>query len=608
MSARTLLPALRNPRIWLQRAQSLPPLPPVMLLAPLLALIGIGFLLPLCQFLWRSIDGTELDPGRYLVVVTEPVYRDVLARSFTTGFGVTSLCLVLGFPLAYLLTILPRRIMTLLVICLLVPLFTAFLIRTYGWMSLLGRQGLINTILLALEFTDRPIRLLGTRIAVLIGMVHVLLPIAVFTLYATIARIDRRLLQAALVLGAHPVQAFLRVYLPLSLPGVIAAGILVFIMAIGFFIAPALLGGPADTMVAQLIVTQITTLNAPELGYALAGMLLLATLGILLLANLVVPLEQMWAPAGLADQRRMRRSLKPLARIAPVLTLLERILSRLCPPALVTIGLRLYAVAAVVFLLAPLGIVLLLSFSDSAFLVFPPPGYSLRWYRAFLVDPDWRSALVMSLELAAMVASLATVMGLSAALVLVRSTLPFKRPLFLVILSPLLVPVVIVALCLYVALGDLGLIGRFSGLVVGHLLIAAPYALVVLLGAVRGLDRSLERAAATLGAPPPTVLRRILVPLLAPGLISAWIMAFLHSFDELLVTLFLLGRQPQTLPLKMWSDIRMQFDPVISAASSSIIAMVAVIILAAQWQQARAQRRAGLRADGKAAGSMGQAA
>jgi putative spermidine/putrescine transport system permease protein len=164
----------------------------------------------------------------------------------------------------------------------------------------------------------------------------------------------------------------------------------------------------------------------------------------------------------------------------------------------------------------------------------------------------------------------------------VRGLFLGKQLIFLLLMAPLLVPVVIVALCLYVAMADYGLLGSFAGLVIGHLLLAVPYALVVLLGAVRGLNRQLEYAAATLGASPWRVLRQIILPALAPGVASAWILAFLHSFDELLVTLFLLGRLPQTLPLKMWADIRMQFDPVISAASSSIITVVALAILIGQ--------------------------
>lgn len=568
-------------------------LPAPLLLLPALALVGLCFLLPLLRAAWDSLGGGMLSPGPYAEILRDPLYRNVLLRSFETGAVVTLLCLLLGYPIAYLLTGLSRRAATLLVICLLVPLFTAFLIRTYGWMSLLGRQGPLNTVLLALDLVDQPVRLLGTRLAVYIGLVHVLLPIAIFTMYASMARIDRLLPQAAQALGANPVQAFSRVYLPLSLPGMVAAAVLVFIMAVGFFITPVLLGSPSDTMVAQLIVTQITTLGNLEFGYALAVVLLAATLLVLLLANRFIAIEQIWSlPGQLPSRRRRAGGAGRGARLlAPLLAALEAVLAALLarPPWLGPLLLRAYALLLVVFMLAPLAITYLLSFSASPFLVFPPPGFSWQWYEAFFSSPQWRSAVWMSLRLALVVASLAVVMALAAAFGLVRGIFAGKRLVFLLLIAPLLVPVIIVALCLYVATAEFGLLGSFAGLVIGHLVVAMPYAMVVLLAAVRSLDRNQEYAAATLGAPPASVLRSIVLPALRPALVSAWIMAFLHSFDELLVTLFLLGRQDQTLPLKMWADIRMQFDPVISAASSTIVTIVAIAIIAVQWRRLAAR-------------------
>ncbi|HEX6959533.1 MAG TPA: ABC transporter permease subunit [Ferrovibrio sp.] len=562
---------------------------PVLQLTPALLLVVLCFLLPLGRAIWGSIDGAAFDFSRYGTILAEPLYRDVLLRSFEIALVVMLCCLMAGYPIAYLLTAIPRRRAALLVVFLLVPLFTAFLIRTYGWMSLLGRHGVLNTMLLALGVVDQPLRLLGTRLAVYIGMVHVLAPIAVFTLYASMARIDHALLRAARVLGAHPLQAFLRIYLPLSLPGIVAAGLLVFILAIGFFIAPVLLGSPADTMIAQLVVTQITSLSDLAFGYALAVLLLLVTVAALLIAGRLVPLEQIWAPQASSIGGRGRRRGRPGRLAGPVRWLgvqLERgLIAVLGRPAwLGGLLLRGYAVLFVAFMLAPLVVVYILSFSDSPFLVFPPPGFSWRWYEAFLTSPEWRAALWMSLRLAILVASLAVVIAAAAAFALVRGLLPGKRVVFFLIIAPLLVPVIIVALCLYVASADFGLLGSFPGLVIGHLLIAVPYAIVVLLGAVRGLDRTLEHAAATLGATAVLTLRRVVLPALLPGLASAWIMAFLHSFDELLVTLFLLGRQTETLPIRMWAEIRMQFDPVISAASGTIVGIVAGIVLLAQWR------------------------
>jgi ABC-type spermidine/putrescine transport system permease subunit II len=417
-------------------------------------------------------------------------------------------------------------------------------------------------------------------------MVHVLMPIAIFTMYASMARLDRSLVTAAQVLGANPVTSFVRVYLPMSLPGIISASVLVFIMALGFFITPALLGSPSDTMIAQLIVTQITTLLDLESGFALSVVLLMSIVVVLLAASRLVSLEQMWALNDGVGRRTSaaRRGMggRKVARAALywLEAAIQAVIGR--PANLATILLRAYAIVVVSFLLAPQLIVYVLSFSSSPFLVFPPPGFSMQWYARFFASSEWQSALLTSLKLAVIVASASLAIGCAAAFALVRGDMAGKRGLFLFVLSPLLVPVIVVALGLYVSTDDLGLLGTFAGLVLGHMVVAVPYAIVILVGAVRGLDRNLEHAASTLGARPVRVLGRITLPLLAPALVSAWIMAFLHSFDELLVTLFLLGRQPQTLPIKMWSDIRIQIDPVISAASSTIVTAIAIIVILSQ--------------------------
>jgi ABC-type spermidine/putrescine transport system permease subunit I len=577
------------------RAPWRPPAP-VAQIAPAFVLLFAFFVMPLGQAVWQSFGGFDFRFARYAEIFTNPLYLAVFLRTLEVAVWVTVLSVGLGYPIAYLLTALRRRPATVLAICVLVPLLTAFLIRTYGWMVILGRQGVLNRTLVGLGVIDAPLRILGTGTAVYIGLVHVLMPIAIFTMYAGMARLDRTLVTAAQVLGATPTRAFTRVYLPMSLPGVISAAVLVFIMALGFFITPALLGSPSETMIAQLIVTQITTLLDLEFGFVLSAVLLLATLVVLLVANLVVPLEQMWmlgdAAAVPAVAKRPGRG--GLGRVAHAILYaieagLHAVIGR--PVWLLPVLLRTYMALAVLFLLAPLAIVYVLSFSSSPFLVFPPPGFSLQWYEKFFASAEWRGALFMSLELAVAVASLSTAVGGAAAFGLVRGSIGAKKGIFLFVLSPLLVPVVIVALSLYVSMDNFGLLGTFPGLVFGHMVVAVPYAIVILVGAVKGLDRNVEHAAATLGAAPAAVLRRITVPLLAPGLVSAWLMAFLHSFDEFLVTLFLLGRQAPTLPIKMWSDIRLQIDPVISAASSAIITVIALLVLASQARSLAGKRR-----------------
>lgn len=575
-------PAFGSAKVWLQ-------------ISGAVLLLLLFFVLPLVRSIWDSFDGAALSFQRYYDIFTDDLYYAVFMRTLRTSVLVTVLSVVLGFPLAYFLTTLTRRWAMIVSIFVLIPLFTAFLIRIYAWMTILGRGGVLNKALLAAGIIDTPLRILGTSTAVYVGMVHVLIPIAVLVMYSSMLRIDRTLLTAAQVLGATPVRAFLRVLLPLCAPGVVSASMLIFILAMGFFIAPALLGGPSDTMITQLIVTEITSLLHLKVGYALSTSLLVVTVLVLAVSNIFVPVEHIWVLQSSQRTSRwlpaVRRRLAGRARRLQFLfeSLLEALVGR--PIWLMPTLLKLHVVLLLLFFVAPLIVVYVLSFSSSPFLVFPPPGFSLQWYVKFVASPEWRTALVMSLKVAVVVASLATAIGAAAAFGLVRGAFPAKRLLFLFMVSPLLIPGIVVALSLYVSMSDLGMVGTYPSLVIGHLVFAVPFALVIMLGAVRGLDRNLEHAAATLGASPSVTLRKVVVPLLAPALGSAWVMSFLTSFDELLVTLFLLGRQPETLPIKMWSDIRIQIDPVISAASSIIVTVVILIIILIQYRSLTLQKR-----------------
>lgn len=563
--------------------------------APLLLLLAF-VALPLARSVWDSFDGVAFSFARYYSIFTDELYHAVFMRTMRVAVVVTALSVFLGFPLAYFMTMISRRAAAITALFVLVPLFTAFLIRIYAWMTILGRGGVLNKSMMALGIIDAPIRILGTSTAVYIGMVHVLMPIAVLVMYSGMLRIDRTLITAAQVLGANRTKSFFRVYLPLCAPALVSASVLVFIFAMGFFIAPALLGSPSDTMITQLIVTQITSLLDLKVGYALSTSLLVVTVVVLLISNMFVPLEQMWLQESSLSVRR-RRLPKLLIRLAGPLHVIQHTAEMMVdavtarPLWLMPALLKVYVGVLLLFFVAPLLVVYILSFSSSPFLVFPPPGFSLQWYQKFFSSPEWWSALAMSLKLAVMTATLATAISAAAAFGLVRGQFGGKRMLFLFIISPLLIPGIVVALCAYVSMSDLRLVGTFTALVIGHLVGAVPTAIIILMAAVRGLDRNLENAAATLGATPATIIRKIILPLLAPALGSAWIMSFLHSFDELIVTMFLLGRQRETLPMKMWSDIHFQTDPVISAASSTIITVVAAVIIASQFRTLRSHPR-----------------
>lgn len=565
---------------------------------PLIILL-VGFLLiPLSIIVWGSIEGTKLTFAHYAGIVSDELNLKILLYTLRIGLIVTVLSLAAGYPVAYLLTQIRSRALSTVTVFILIPLFTAFLIRTYAWIIILGRQGPINNSLIWLGLIREPLPLLNTTFAVVIGMVHVFIPMAIFTMYSSMVRINHDFARAAQILGARPVQAFLRVYFPMSLPGVFSAGILIFIVAIGFYITPALLGGPSDTMISQLIVTQMTTLLNFELSYASSILLLLVTIGILFLASLFIPLEMIWSSATAELSNRKPRAKSRLVSGAkrtlnPVLSAIETLVHAATKPLLThkSRWLWAYTIGVIVFLTAPLIVVVLLSFSSSQFVVFPPPGLSLQWWVKLANATDWHAAFLFSMKLGITAAAFATLIGTMGAFWLVRTTLPIKRALFLFSLAPLMVPVVIIATSLYVFEAHVHLLGSFAGLVIGHVLLSVPYVIVIMAAALRGFDQSLEKAAAIHGARPLQVLRLVTLPILKPALLTAGLLAFLTSFDELLVAIFLIGRQTPTLPIKFWGDIKYQIDPLLSTASTFIVLLVTVAILLAQWIRVRHEKR-----------------
>jgi putative spermidine/putrescine transport system permease protein len=245
-------------------------------LLPLFLLLLVLLVYPVGRMLAAGLAG---DAGLTALreLATVPLYRDVLSRTFRISLTVTLVCLLLGYPVAYTLATAPRWLATPLLVLVLVPFWISLLARSFTWLVLLQRNGVVNRLLLALGLTTEPLPLVYNELGVHVGMAHILLPYMILSLYAGMRGIDPILLRAAANLGATGWQAFRRVYWPLSLPGVAAGSILLFVLGLGFFITPALLGGGKVTLVAVLIETNIReALNWP-LAAALSVLLLAAT-------------------------------------------------------------------------------------------------------------------------------------------------------------------------------------------------------------------------------------------------------------------------------------------------------------------------------------------
>jgi putative spermidine/putrescine transport system permease protein len=230
-------------------------------------------------YLLAALDLTRDVEGAIVAAAPDQaIYRDVFARTFTISLSITVLCLILGFPVAYLLATLPPSRSNLLMIFVLLPFWTSLLVRTCAWIVLLQSNGVVNDSLRWLSVIDAPTRLIYNRFGVYVAMTHVLLPFMILPLYSSMKAISPAYMRAAASLGAPPVTAFLRIYLPQTLPGIGAGGLLVFILALGYYITPALVGGAADQMISYFIALYTTETANWGLASALGAVLLLATL------------------------------------------------------------------------------------------------------------------------------------------------------------------------------------------------------------------------------------------------------------------------------------------------------------------------------------------
>jgi spermidine/putrescine transport system permease protein len=245
----------------------------VFLVMPLFIVLAYSFFNR--DVMGRIVPGFTIDNYQRLL---QPLYAPIFLNSFKIAFYNTLLSLALAYPVAYFISFRARRFASALLLLMIIPYWTNFLVRMSAWVVLLYRYGLINSLLQSLQITDEPVKLLGTYGAVLVGLMYTFLPSAVFPIYAAMESIDHSLLEAAKDLGASPFRAFLKVTLPLSLPGIVAATLFVFVPSLGVYIIPAILGGGKSILVGNLIVTLYLEFRNIPFGSAVSIALLVFVL------------------------------------------------------------------------------------------------------------------------------------------------------------------------------------------------------------------------------------------------------------------------------------------------------------------------------------------
>lgn len=252
-----------------------------------------------------------------------------------------------------------------------------------------------------------------------------------------------------------------------------------------------------------------------------------------------------------------------------------------------SVALAAFVGAVLVFLLAPVAIILIVSFSGADYLRFPPPTLSFRWYQRFFGIAAWRRSIGVSAQVAVLTMVFSTALGFLASLALVRGRFRGKGAIYAFLLSPTIVPTIITAIGLYFFFVRIKATGSILAMALGHTVLALPVVVIIIAATLQGFDVRFEQAALSLGASRLTALRRVTLPLIMPGVLSAALFAFLTSFDELLIPLFLAGVEAQTLTVRVWNSLLLEVDPTIAAVSSFLIGVTIAVLGASAVLQGR---------------------
>lgn len=544
------------------------------LLVALAGLYGVFFLWPLTNIALRSlsIDGslhytfTNFSLRNYTSLFTDALLRDVLVNTAATASISTAVTFVLAFPTAYLMSRLQRSLSTALFMMILLPFWVSILVRLFAFLELLSANGPVNSVLETVGVGRQ--QLLFNMTGTTIGMVNYLLPYMILVLFAAMSGVDPNLTRAAKSLGCSSRQAFTSVYWPLIRGSVVGAILLNFIIATGFFLTPAILGGPQDITISTYIATQVQNYRwGPASAF-----------GVVLLVVTCIGFAAAGRMTGLtAGSGITITGSKGVSR------------DETMPFGPTKLGLWAVTILVVAFLFAPIAFVFPLSWGTDATIAWPPRGFTLDWYHVALTNPMWTDSLQKSITVGLAVAVLCVVLAVAIARwVRTLNARPrLQSTVISIVYLPVVVPVILLAIGTFDVQNRLGLLGTWWGLVLAETVLALPFTYLVVAAALNNVDPSLERAAWTMGASQLYALRKVVVPTVVPALVGAALLAFISSWDETVVALFQTSFD-KTLPVNFYASLKSGSSPVIAAIGSML--MLLVLLLGAAFFTAQAVR------------------
>ncbi|WP_336037085.1 ABC transporter permease subunit [Halobacterium yunchengense] len=579
-----------------------------------LAWLVLVFLIPLGLLVvfsfWVNVPGGTYEMGftleNYRRFLTTTLYLEQLWLTIELALVTAVGSLFLGYPLAYFLARMERAwLRSVLLVTIVSSLWITYVIRAYAWQVILASRGVVSSLGVATGLLAEHQSFYPGYWGLVVGMVYVFLPFMVLTLYSSLRNIDGELLEASKNLGAGPARTFRRVTLPLSRNGVASGTALVFILALGAYVLPRLLGSTGQRTLPVLIEQQIMSESNYPFGAAMSiGLVFVVLVFLWLLLRLtnvstgslggaedVVDEDDAgYTPGSQTVASRALGAVKTAAA-AVGLTSAARGVAGAVGDAASTVDantreavtravFRAYVFAVMLFVAAPLAIIVAVSFTPAEFLTFPPGGVSLRWYVEFFTDTSWTMALVNSLSIAAAAALLATSIGGLLAFALDRFDYRFDRALATFGVLPILIPPVIIAVAFLVFFLQLGLAGNPLAIVVAHGIFYAPFPFILVTQGLGEIDRTYEEAAMNLGASPVRTIRTVTYPLLRTNVISGALFAFILSLNEYIIAWLLSLFLVDTIPIVIFNQLRYSYPPTIAAASTVFILLTVVVMTA----------------------------
>jgi ABC-type spermidine/putrescine transport system permease subunit II len=509
---------------------------------------------------WEFLSGLDLE--NFATLLTDSFYVRSYLLSLQTAALATLITLLIAYPMAYGLARTPARWRPLLLGLVVLPFWISFLVRVYAWMAILKPNGFLDLLGQASGFDAGRLALLNSPSAVIIGIVYSYLPFMILPLYSVLDKMDDALVEASRDLGASGFRTFLSITLPLSLPGIYAGCLLAFIPMVGEFVIPDLLGGNDSALIGKTLWTEFFNNQDWPLSSAIAvGMLAMLAIPIYLLQKAQAKADVTSISSGGQGERQW----------------------------------SLFSIVAVVlglaFIYLPILLVIVFSFNESR-LVTIWAGFSLKWYGLLFDNTQLLSSAWLSLKLAVVSASAATILGVLAALTLVRGRAMRGHGLFgFMVLAPIIIPEMVIGLAFLLLFVAIGLPRGFFTLFLAHATFGMCFVAATVQARLSGFDTSLEEASRDLGASPWQTFWRITLPLILPAVVSGWALAFVLSFDDLIISSLVSGPGATTLPMRLYSQVRLGVTPEINAASTLMVLAATIALVLAIWSGGRSSQR-----------------